>query len=249
MSARRGIADDRAVAERPRPPFHAPLKPADDLAIGDRRRRSPAKLRLVRNVLDRAAGLVESRLCARRAASAMSSESELRPPIGVVHHERPLAAELVPDREGRADRAARIARGRLHIDALERGHSPHLAVGDRVHGAAARKREIGQSRIACAAPNQMKERLLIHRLHRARDVAMPILKRIVGLAARAQKLLERRREQIAEFGRAVRPLIRHLAPVMAEIVEVELEASRRASGERSCAWHPCRPACHKARGP
>src|SRR5258708_31627220 len=29
------VADDRAIAERPRAPFHSPLEPADDLAIGN----------------------------------------------------------------------------------------------------------------------------------------------------------------------------------------------------------------------
>ena len=53
----------------------------------------------------------------------------------------------------------------------------------------------------------MKERLFVHRLHRAGDVAMAVLERIVGLAARPKQFFERRREQIAEFGRAVSPLI------------------------------------------
>ena len=49
------IAEDRAVAERARTPFHPPLKPADDLAFGDRRRRAPAEFSLVRDFFDRAA--------------------------------------------------------------------------------------------------------------------------------------------------------------------------------------------------
>ena len=73
--------------------------------------------------------------------------------------------------------------------------------------------------------DQMEERLLVHRLDRARDVAMPILERIVRRAARSQQCLERRREQIAEFGRAVRPLIRDLLLVMAKIGEIELVSS------------------------
>ena len=52
----------------------------------------------------------------------------------------------MPERERRTDRAAGIARRRLHIDAPKRRHAPHLAVGDRVHGAAAGQREIGQAR-------------------------------------------------------------------------------------------------------
>ena len=39
---------------------------------------------------------------------------------------------------------------------------------------------------------------------------MPILKRIGWLAARPEKFLERRREQVAELRRAVIPLVRDL---------------------------------------
>ena len=51
-----------------------------------------------------------------------------------------------------------------------------------------------------------------------------------GWRLRPKKVLQGRREQIAEFGRTVRPLIRHIAPVMAEIVEIELE---RAIGHQT----------------
>src|SRR5882757_7665249 len=37
------VAQDRPVAKRPRSPFHASLKPADDLAVGNLRRRKPAQ--------------------------------------------------------------------------------------------------------------------------------------------------------------------------------------------------------------
>ena len=104
--------------------------------------------------------------------------AELRSPVGVVHHERPTAAELVPDRESRTDRAASIAGGGLHINSLERGHAPDLSVGDGIHGAATSQREIFQAVCPVGTLNKMKKRLFIHRLHRTRDVAMPFLKRI-----------------------------------------------------------------------
>ena len=47
-----GIAHDRPVAERARAPFHAPLKPTDDLAVGNRSGGAVAKFRLVRNFFD-----------------------------------------------------------------------------------------------------------------------------------------------------------------------------------------------------
>ena len=91
------IADDRAVAERARAPFHAALKPADDLAVGDRRGRAPAQLCLVGDRFDRAAGRRRSRSPCCDQQPRDLARAELRPPIGVVHHERARAAELVPD--------------------------------------------------------------------------------------------------------------------------------------------------------
>ena len=122
---------------------------------------------------------------------------------------------------GRADGAARIACRRLHIDAPERRHAPDLAVGDGIHGAAAREREIGRAEALLHVFDQMKERLLVHRLNRAGDVAVTILERIVGLAARAQQFLERWRKQIAELRRAVGPLIGDTLAMMPEIGEIE----------------------------
>ena len=93
----------------------------------------------------------------------------------MVHHERALAAELVPERERCADGAAGIARRRLHVDTPERRHPPHLTVGDRVHRTAASQRQIGQSRALLEDAEEMKECLLVHRLDRACDIAMAIL--------------------------------------------------------------------------
>ena len=70
--------------------------------------------------------------------------------------------------------------------------------------------------------DQMEKRLLIHRLDRAGDVAMPILERIIRRAARPQQSFQRGREQVAKLGRAARPLIGDLLLVMAKIGEIEL---------------------------
>ena len=35
MFGKPGMGDDRAVAQRARPPFHSSLKPSDDVACGD----------------------------------------------------------------------------------------------------------------------------------------------------------------------------------------------------------------------
>ena len=56
----------------------------------------------------------------------------------------------------------------------------------------------------------MEERVFVHHLHRAGNVAMPILQRIRRIAARPKKFLQRRREQFAELRRAVIPFVRDL---------------------------------------
>ena len=137
----------------------------------------------------------------------MSAELNSRSPIGVIHDETSLAAELMPEREGRADRAACISGRRLNVDAAKRRYPPHLAIGDRVHGAAARKRQVRRTVSLLRLADQMEKRFFIHRLHRAGDVAMPILERIGRLAPRPEKVFQRRREQIAELRRVIVPLI------------------------------------------
>src|SRR5205807_7484879 len=111
------------------------------------------------------------------------ARTELGTPISVVHYERPRATELMPECEGRADRTASIACRRLHVDPSERRHPPHFSVRDRVHGAPASERQIGEPVAFLQGANQVKECFFVHRLHRARDVAMPIIERIVRYAA------------------------------------------------------------------
>ena len=123
---------------------------------------------------------------------------ECRPPIGMVHDKGPAAAELVPDRKGRADRAAGIAGGGLDVNASKRRHPPDLAVGDRVHRAAAGQRDIRQVHNArCSAPIRWKNASsYIACTERAMSRCRPV-ERLLRLPARPQQLLERRRKQIA----------------------------------------------------
>ena len=124
----------------------------------------------------------------------------------MVHHECALTAKLVPNSKRRANGAACIACRRLHVDAPERRHPPHLAVGDGVHRTTAGQRKVGQSTALLQYAEKMKECLLIHCLGRSGDVAMPIIERVGRQAPRPQQLFERRRKQIAELGRT-RPSI------------------------------------------
>ena len=107
-----------------------------------------------------------------RSAPRISRRAELRTPIGMIHHERPRTAELVPERKRRADRAAGIARGRLHVDATERRHPPHFAVGDRVHGATAGERRAVRAhsaRAACRSDGRRPPRTSLGPSARCRD--------------------------------------------------------------------------------
>src|SRR5262245_8121680 len=108
--------------------------------------------------------------------------SERRAPIGMVHHESALAAELVPNGKRRTNRASRITRRRLYVYAPEGRHPPHFAVSDGIHRASARQREVGQSGAFLQHAKEVKERFLIHRLARAGNVTMALLERVGGLA-------------------------------------------------------------------
>ena len=105
-----------------------------------------------------AAALQLARACREQGSDVLLLRR--RPEIGVLHdraamqrvagkcdrgvqHLGALAAprKLVPGVDRGADRAARIARRRLHIEPLEGRLAQHLAVGHRVHGAAAGQRQ------------------------------------------------------------------------------------------------------------
>ena len=186
----------------------------------------------------------------RRAAQRRHRGAKLRAPIGVIHDEGTRAAKLMPERKCRADRTAGVAGRRLHVDASKRRYSPDLAVGDRVHGAAAGEREIGRAGSAvCSVLDQMEECLLVHGLHRAGDVAMPILerrRRDDGAVPEAPRARARTDRQIP----ASPPSIdrRSCLRVMAEIVEIELRSPLLA-GALSGAFPSCMRARHKGRAP
>src|SRR5262249_59340354 len=95
------------------------------------------------------------------------------------------APERGPGGEARPDRPAGIACRRLHVDPPERRDPPHFAVSNRVHSAPTREREVGESVAFLQNADQVKERFFVHRLYRARDVAMPIIERIVSCATRS----------------------------------------------------------------
>src|SRR4051812_11574642 len=78
------IAVDRAVAERPRPPFHPPLEPADDLSVRNRLRGATAEFNIILNSIDKAADQVRASHLDQVGDSGIL---ECWPPIGMIHNE------------------------------------------------------------------------------------------------------------------------------------------------------------------
>jgi hypothetical protein len=118
-----------------------------------------------------------------------------------------------------------ITRSRLHVHFPEVAEAAHLAIGDRIHRASTRKGQIGQAGALLQRADEIEECLLIHRLDRARQVAVPVLERIRGLTSGTQELLQCRREQICDLGRTVSPLEFDTPPVVAKISEIELKTA------------------------
>ena len=131
----------------------------------------------------------------------------------------------MPRTERRADRAARIARGRLHVELRERRHPRDLAVGHRIHRAATRQRQRIQPIARMQRVEQVEERLLVHRLRRAGDVLVTLLQRLILAARRAEPLRKLAREQGPHHGLAVLPCVLEFLAVMAEAREIQREAA------------------------
>ena len=80
----------------------------------------------------------------------------------------------MPDQQGRAERAARIARRGLHPDFVERPFAQNPTVADAVERDTAREAEIAQtSELMCVAGHSQHD-LLGHSLERARKVHVPL---------------------------------------------------------------------------
>src|SRR5262249_14604448 len=104
----------------------------------------------------------------------------------MVHHKIAFAPKLVPDSEGRPDGTSRITRRRLYIYASKRRLSTHLAIGNGVHCAAAGERQIRESGTLLQLPQKVKESFFIHRLCRARYVAVAVIQGVGRSTARTQ---------------------------------------------------------------
>ncbi len=112
---------------------------------------------------------------------------EGRAPKGV-RHRRGAGARSMPYGIGRADRTASVAGGGLQVAIRIGGAVFDLAVGDRVVGAAAGKRDRAVTVAALQGIKEMKEGILVDGLRREGQIAMPVLERRIrtGAAARAR---------------------------------------------------------------
>src|ERR1700738_152026 len=71
--------------------------------------------------------------------------------------------------------------------------------------------------------DKVEEGLLVHALHRARDGAMAIGKRLIVLPGWSEQCLKGRGEKRANMGAAALPLVSDLLPMVAEIGLFERE--------------------------
>ena len=220
------VAEDRAVAERARPPLHAALEPADDLAVARcaaavRRQSSASSV----DALHRAAGGRELAARCARAACAMSLVAEFAVPSRRgPSRATARAAELVPDRDTPRRSRRRRRRPPLHVDPPERRARVDLAVGHRIHARSRRRAQrssSGSARAARRAGGRRPPRTSPAPSARCRGGAA----RAARPAARAgpSSASSAGANSVPTDGLAAVPLVVDLLAVMAEVVEVELE--------------------------
>src|SRR5439155_22284287 len=123
------IAEDAAGAERARSEFHAALKPPDDVVADEK----------VGDVLEELVFGLESTVPGAQTVEKIADIARrvARPEeaalltVGLVRTPR-LVEQLVPDKERRAERPARVTRGGLNPDFPERTFPKHARVADAV---------------------------------------------------------------------------------------------------------------------
>ncbi len=230
------IGQDRAVAEGPRPPFRASLVPADDLAAGESLGGLHCQAVLVRDRLDTdlpPPAVHSPRLREPRGDRLADLRLAVcRTPGAVLHDEAvPWRAEHgVVDPEGRSQGGAGVAGRGLDVNVLDVRPVEELAVGERVHGAAAGQGQARQAGPPLEGAHQGEEALLVDGLERGGEVLVALRQLLVRAPGRPQELLQRRGEDPAELGVAVLPGHVHALGEVAEVAEVEPERAVRPRG-------------------
>src|SRR5262249_37173679 len=129
---------DTAVPQGAGPPFHPPLKPADNLPRGDLLGRPPAELPFILDLARHAS--LRQLLPPHPQLPTNLFARELRPPIAVLHDEGARLIYLfVPSGQGGPQPCSGVPPRRLDVNPPKRGPLADLAVHNTVHGAPARK--------------------------------------------------------------------------------------------------------------
>ena len=251
MSARRGSHRIERLPSARGPhsmrPWNQPTTLPSAMAAAVRRQSSPSSA-----MSSTAQPAARSRPRAASSSAAISARRKLRAPIGVVHDEATgVAAELVPDRHRPRRSRRRHRRPRI---ARRRGETASCAVilplaTEFIAQPPASAMSLDADALVQRV-EQMEERLLVHRLHRAGDVAVPLLERIVRAARAGPSSSSSAGENRSPTsGAAACPLIGILLAVMAEIVEIERECAVRCQLHDLAHLAAMSAARHTAPGP
>ena len=192
MAGERGIAEDRAGAQRAGPILHAALHPAHRLAVGQRLRRGCARGRpaTASRIWRRpGAARLRSRPARTRDRGRSPAWRQARRRLGSAR----LAEEGVIADQRRTERAAGIAGGGLHPDVVENALAQDLAVGDAVERHAAGQAQMALARLGAHRAGEPQHHLLRHRLDRGRHVHVELRERLGRVRAPAGRTGARRR--------------------------------------------------------
>src|SRR6516165_2780246 len=206
------IAEDRAIAERTRAEFHAPLEPADGLPVG------------------KGACCPREHLIARHGREARTYGRkpglyfvliEFGTDIGSDHTVRsigdsawPIGVKMV-DRECGSERAARITGSRLNPDIVDRPVSEDLAIDHTIERHSSSKTQILFAGLLNETAGKAHHGVLDHDLNGCRQIHVTLLEPAVGAT----------RWCAEQFMKAI---VRHRqAGAIIEIIEIESERAVR----------------------
>ncbi len=165
------VGEDRTRAERARPELHPSLVPAECLPCGERTGAGLHELVVIEHG-EHGPGIRQAPLDLR----LQEGRAEIGPFHGVAPVRRGdarLAEILVPDRQRRAERTARITRRRLDPDLLEDSLARDLAVGHTVQRHAACQAKLALARLCGERAREPEHDLVGDGLDRGGEIHMP----------------------------------------------------------------------------
>ena len=136
----------------------------------------------------------------------------------------------------RADRAAGVPRRGRAIHFLERRSPINFSVGDRVHRATAREREIVARMLFMQRLEQSEKRFFVGGLHRAREVLVFLFNRLVRFARRTEEIDQRAPIKCADLGRAIFPSVGNIADVVPKNFQIQSKGPVGAYAHDFAEW-------------